>query len=143
MHFNKADLLFGSGRLDEAIPEIGAVIRLRPDDVLGAQVLLGAITWPADQQQARHHFTAALSSPGALLPPFARALYRAIALAGIGRAHDAEHELRVALPTRSADEAGFDDTTTRLLYQLQDPPLPGLDSLRQLLTLPPTPSSPE
>ena len=132
LRFNKGDLLFVLGRLDEATTEFLEVTRLRPDDVLGAQVLLGAISWPADRNEAREHFASALASPGALLAPFTRALYRAIALAGLGRVGDAERELETALPARSADEVTQDDIST-LLQRLQNPPLPGLDALRRLL----------
>jgi tetratricopeptide (TPR) repeat protein len=133
LHFNKAVLLFGAGRFSEAEPELRETIRLRPSDVLGALVLRAAMAWPTDQHEARKQFTKALSSPGDLLSPFTRALYRAIALAGIGRAEDAQQELRAALPAQSPDEKNLDEATTRLLKQLHDPPLPGLNSLRQLI----------
>jgi tetratricopeptide (TPR) repeat protein len=133
LHFNKGQLLFNLGRFDEAIPELQEVTRTRPDDVLGARVLLGAIAWPAKQEEAREHFTAAISSPGALLTPWSRAQFRAIALAGLGRQGDAERELEASLPARSMDETGLDDGDKQLLQRFQNPPLPGLDALRRLL----------
>jgi tetratricopeptide (TPR) repeat protein len=135
LHFNKSDRRLRLGRLDEAASCLTEVIRLRPDDVLGAQVVLGAITWADDQDTARDHFAASLSSPGALLTPWTRALYRAIALAGLGRIHDAQRELETALPARSAEDAD-PDNTVHLLHCLQNPPLPGLDVLRALLEPP-------
>ncbi len=133
MHFNKGNLLFAIGRVEEAIPELEQVVRWRPDDVLGARVLLGAIAWPADQDAARGHFAAAISSPGALLTPFTKAKYRAVALAGLGRVSDAERELETALPLRTADEQEADDADMRLLQHLESPAAPGLDVLRLVL----------
>jgi tetratricopeptide (TPR) repeat protein len=133
LRFNKGDLLFSLGRLDEATPELLEVTRLRPDDVLGARVLLGAIAWPADPEQAREHFASAISSPGTLLIPFIKATYRAIALAGLGRVSDAKRELETALPSQEDDDGGQDATAARILQRLQNPPLPGLDAISRLL----------
>jgi len=83
-------------------------------------LLLGAIAWPVDPEQAREHFASAISSPGALLTPFTRAIYRTIALAGLGRVSDAKRELDAALPTREDNEKELDGTTARLLQRLQD-----------------------
>jgi tetratricopeptide (TPR) repeat protein len=133
LHFNKGHLLVGLGRFEEAIPELLDVTRLRPDDVLGARVLLGAIAWPADAQEAREHFAAALTSPGTRLTPFTRAFYRAIALAGLGRPDEAIAELEAAIAARPASEVPFDETDRRLLERFGEPPLAGLDALRELL----------
>ncbi len=110
---------------------------------LGAQVLLGAIAWPADPGQARERFASAISSPGTLLTPHTRAIYRAIALAGLGRVSDAKRELEAASPSREDEQAGLDGTTARMLQRLQNPPLPGLDVINQLLEPATAPSAPE
>ena len=135
LFFNKGSLLFYLGRLDEAVPCLTEVIRLRPGDALGAHVLLGVITWPDDQGQAREHFAGALPSAGAQLTTWGMALYRSIALAGLGRSDEAHRELQLALPERSAHDADGDDTM-HLLHRLQNPPLPGLDTLQALLGTP-------
>ena len=135
MHFNKGSLLFALGRMDQAAAELQHVLRLRPEDVLGARVLLGAITWPIDQDEARQQFADAIASPGERLTAFARSKYRAVALAGIGQLDDALRELESALAARPADETP-DNADTRLLQLLQRPPLPGLDLLLPILEPP-------
>jgi Flp pilus assembly protein TadD len=47
LHFNKGELLFGLSRLDDAEAELLIVTQLRPDDILGAAVLLAAIISPS------------------------------------------------------------------------------------------------
>ena len=128
-HFNKAHLLFGLSRFEDAQAELLAVTRLRPGDILGAAVFLAAIAWPTDTSQARQHLQAALTSPGERLRPFTRAFYRAIALTGLGRAEDAISELEAAAPSRTRQEASLDNTDTALLNRFRDPPLPGLEPL--------------
>ena len=132
LHFNKGYELFSLSRFDEAIPPLMEAAQLRPSDVLGPKVLLGTIKWPTDPEEARAHFAAAISSPGALLTLFYRGLYRAIALAGLGRTSDAQLELKAAVRAHPADAADRDEVS-RLLQRLQNPSLPGIDSLRQLL----------
>jgi tetratricopeptide (TPR) repeat protein len=138
LYFNKGTLLFGLGRYDEAASCLSEALRLRPGDVLGARVLLGAIAWPTDQAVARDHFEAALSSPGTLLVPWTKALFRSIAMVGVGRSTDAKRELEGALSVASAAETQPDGMIRCLLHQFETPPLPGLDSVRILLTDPPT-----
>ena len=131
-HFNKGYLLFGLDRVEEAILEFLEVIRLRPHDILSARVMLGVVAWPSDQEKARQHFDDSLSSPGATLTPWTKALFRAIAIAGLGRADKAVRELEAALPLRSADETLLDLVTEHMLQRLKSPPLPGLDILYRL-----------
>ncbi len=137
LHFNKARLLFGLARFEDAQPELTAVIRLRPGDILSAAVLLAAITWPADTSQARQHLQAAQSSPGERLTPFTRAFYRAIALTGLGQSEQAVSELQTATASRPDQNTRLDDTDTALLNRFRDPPLPGLDLLLQFFELTP------
>jgi tetratricopeptide (TPR) repeat protein len=138
LHFNKGQILFGLSRLDEAKTEFLAVTQLRPSDVLSAAVLLAAIAWPDNTQQARQNFQRALSSPGEQLTPFGRAYYRAIALSGLGRTDEAVTGLQAAAGTRTAREMRPDDTNKVLLERFRDPPLPGLDQLRPFLECNPT-----
>jgi tetratricopeptide (TPR) repeat protein len=133
LRFNRAHFLFGLGRLTDAAADLLEVTRLRPHDVLGAQVLLAAIAWPNDNSAAVEHFEAALASPGERLTPFTRAYYRALALAGRGRIREATTELETAQPARTSDEFTLDATDAILLDRLRNPPLPGLDMLRELL----------
>jgi tetratricopeptide (TPR) repeat protein len=140
LHFNKGHSLFGLGQFTEAASELAEVTRLRPNDVLGASVLLAAIAWPNDPDAASGHFGAALASPGERLKPFTRAFYRAVALAGLGRTGEALADLEGALPSRTAGETSLDETDRRLLGRFLHPPLPGLDALFQLLDAPPHPT---
>ena len=133
LHFNKGDLLFGLSQLDDAQAEFLAVTRLWPADVLGAAVLLAAIVWPTDPEQAKQYFQSALSSPGELLTPFTRAYYRAIALAGLGRSDEAAAELMAAAETRTDRELELDDSDDKLFERFRNPPLPSLDTLRHIL----------
>ena len=129
-HFNKAHVLFELGKFNEAIPLLMEAIRLKPDD-LGSQVLLGTIKWPTDQKEAREYFAVAVDSPGTGFGPITGVLYRAIALSGLGRTTDAQRELEAVLSAHSADEVD-QDTITGILRRLQNPPLPGLETLQQL-----------
>ncbi|MGW0802657.1 hypothetical protein [Nonomuraea sp. NPDC002799] len=133
LHFNKGHLLFGLARFEEAASELVVVTRLRPNDVLGAKVLLGAIAWPTNTDKATGHFADALSSPGEQLTSFTRTFYQALALAGLGRTEEALSELERGLPTRSADEMTLDHSDRLLLGRFRDPPLSGLDALCELL----------
>ena len=144
LHFNKAHVLFGLSRFEEAQAELLTVTRLRPGDILGATVFLAAIAWPTDTSQARQHLQAALTSPGERLSPFTRAFYRAIALAGLGQAEDAISELEAAAHSRTRQEASLDNTDTALLNRFRDPPLPGLEPLLQFFeTAPADPKAQE
>lgn len=128
LHFNKGSMLFGLGKLDEAIPSLMEAARLQPDDALGAQALLGIIKWPTHSEKAREYFAAAVASPGTGFGPITKALYRAIALSGLGCTADAQRELELALAARYADEVD-QDGMTRILRRLQSPPLPGIEAL--------------
>ena len=136
LHVNRASLLFGLSRFEEAQADLLTVTRLRPGDILGAAVLLAAIAWPTDTDQARQYLEAALASPGERLTPFTRAFYRAIALAGLGRTEDAIGQLEAAAPTRTGQETRLDEADTKLLDRFRDPPLPGLDLLLQFFDEP-------
>jgi hypothetical protein len=129
LHFNRAQLLFGLSRFEEAQAGLLTVTRLRPGDILGAAVLLAAIAWPADTGQARQHLQAALASPGDRLTPFTRAFYRAIALTGVGQAEDAIGELQAVASSRTEHETRLDDADAALLERFRDPPMPGLELL--------------
>ena len=133
LHFNRGQLLFELNRIDEASEDMLAVTRLRPGDILGAAVLLAAITWPADQDQARQHLQTALASPGTSLTPYARAFYQAIALTGLGRADDATALLQAAAQHLTASETMLDAGDRLLLDAFSEPPMPGLDTLRAYL----------
>ncbi len=123
LHFNRASLLFARSRFEEAQAGLVTVTELRPDDILGAAVLLAAIAWPADAEQARQYFEAALASPGERLRPVTRAFYRAIALTGLGRAEDAVRQLQAV----ADQQATLDEAETMLINRFRDPPLPGLE----------------
>jgi tetratricopeptide (TPR) repeat protein len=133
LHFNKAYLLFGLDRLAEAATELAEAVRLRPNDVLGARVLLAAITWPDDPETALAHLATALDSPGEQLTPSARAFYRALALTGLGRTNEALTEIKTALPTRPIAETTLDQTDKCILDRFRNPPLPGISSIDKLL----------
>jgi len=136
LHFNKASLLFGLSRFEDARPDLLAVTRLRPEDVLGAAIMLAALAWPADTGEAQQYLQAALASPGERLTPFTRAFYRAVALAGLGLTEDAISELEAASPARAENEMKLDPTDTALLNRFSDPPLPGLKQLLQFFQPP-------
>lgn len=133
LHFNKGQLLFALCRFHDAQAELEEVTRLRPSDILGAAVLLAAIAWPDDQDQAREHLRAALASPGELLTPYIRAYYRAFALAGLGDTAQAIAELQAAQPDRTPSEVDLDDADTVLLDGFSHPALPGIDLIRARL----------
>lgn len=136
LHFNKGELLFSLSRLDEAQTEFLTVTRLQPNDVLGAAVLLAAIAWPASTKQAREHLRNALSSPGEQLRPFSRALYHAIALAGLHRPEEAITELEAAATSRPEGELQLNNAHKAVLERFRQPPLPSLDMLLRLLESP-------
>jgi hypothetical protein len=100
----------------------------------GAAVLLAAIAWPTDTDQARQHLQAALASPGDRLTPFTRAFYRAVALTGLGQAEDAASELQAAVPSRTEHETRLDDIA--LLDRFREPPMSGLELLLRFFGLP-------
>ena len=133
-HFNKGWFLFAHSRFREARSECLEGIELRPDDALGAQMLLAAIAWPDDPENAREYLSAALSSPGERLGPRARAMFRALALAGTDRLDEALAELRTDAYTDS-DDTTLDQTDRQLLGRFQNPPLPGLDQILPLLDI--------
>jgi tetratricopeptide (TPR) repeat protein/S1-C subfamily serine protease len=144
LHFNKGHLLFSQSRMDQAQAEFLTVEQLRPGDILSPAVLLAAIAWPTDTDQARQHLQAALASPGERLTPFTRAFYRAIALTGAGQADDAISELQAAAPSRAKYETSLDNTDKALLNRFTNPPLLGIEQLRQYFEATETtdPSSP-
>jgi tetratricopeptide (TPR) repeat protein len=131
-HFNRGNLLFSMSRFEEAQDEFLTVTQLRPGDILGPAVLLAAIAWPTAPDQARQHLQAALSSPGERLSPFTRAYFRAIALAGLGQASKACTELKEAESVRTPQETKLDDGDRIIFARFSDPPLPGLELIKQL-----------
>ncbi len=132
LHFNKGHLLFGLSRFDEAHDELIVVRRLRPEDVLGAAVLLAAIAWP-DTEKVAGCFQAALDSPGNRLNPTTRAFYRAVALTGLGQTDEAIAELKTAIRPGTEDGWSLDEVDQRVLDRFSSPPLPGLNALREVL----------
>jgi TPR repeat protein/Mrp family chromosome partitioning ATPase len=133
LHMNKGELLFSLSRLDEAQAELLTVTRLRPDDVLGAAVMLAAIEWSTNTDHARDHLRDALASPSKQVMPYPRAFYRAIALAGLGRPTEAFAELKAAATARSQRDLRNVDSDKALLKRFDQPKLPGLNILLRLL----------
>ena len=132
LHFNRGGFLFSMSRFEEAQDEFSTVMQLRPGDILGPAVLLAAIAWPVESNRARQHLQAALSSTGERLSPFTRAVFRAIALAGLGQVDKAVTELKEAESARTPQETELDDVDRIIIARFSHPPLPGLELIQQL-----------
>jgi TPR repeat protein len=133
VHVSKGELLLDLSQLDEAQTELLAAIRLQPDNVLHASVLLAAITWSTEIEQAKQYFRDAVSSPGEQPMPFPGAFYRALALAGLDRPGEAIAELKAAIDFYSRREIQHFNASKSLLERFREPPLPGIDTLLRLL----------
>ena len=133
-HANKGIALAVTGDLDHALAEFDAACRLDPPSAGGSSAWIGAIMWHrGDEAAARQHF-ARVTGSLAGQTPFRGAELEAIARCALGEADSAAGSLLAALSLRSA----ADRARPRAIYDLlADPPLPGIDRLREIIDNPP------
>lgn len=129
-HLGRGILLAEQGDLDEALTELDCAEGIDPDWAGEGSAWAGAILWHRRETAgARDRFARVLGRVGGCTV-FRTAEMEALALCGLGQPEDAARHLLRYLPRR----APGDRTEPRGLYDfLSDPPLPGIDRLRDLV----------
>lgn len=128
-HNNQGIALVVTGDLDGALDEFNAADRLDPAGSGEGRTWAGAILWHRRDNAARDRFANVVGKVTGCTP-FHTAEIEAIALCGLGLPDTAHQHLLAALPQRVAR----DKDEPRTIYNLlADPPLPGIEQLREII----------
>jgi tetratricopeptide (TPR) repeat protein len=127
---NKALALVAVGDLDRALAEVDMARNASPTEEGEGNSLAGAILWHrGDMVTARDRFSLVKGRVTGCTP-FRTAELEAIALCALGQPDKAHRHLLAAVPLRVPG----DDTDAETIYDLlSDPPLPGIDRLREIV----------
>jgi tetratricopeptide (TPR) repeat protein len=127
---NKALALVAVGDLDRALAEVDMARNASPTEEGEGNSLAGAILWHrGDMVMARDRFSLVKGRVTGCTP-FRTAELEAIALCALGQPDKAHRHLLAAVPLRVPG----DDTDAETIYDLlSDPPLPGIDRLREIV----------
>jgi tetratricopeptide (TPR) repeat protein len=126
---NRALALAAVGDLDRALAEVDMAGNASPTKEGEGNSLAGAILWHRrDMVMARDRFSLVKGRVGGCTP-FHAAELEAIALCALGQPDEAHRQLLAAVPLRVPG----DDTEPETIYDLlSDPPLLGIDRLREI-----------
>src|SRR6266571_1034264 len=123
---NKGIALTEIADFDNALTMFNIVGRAAPTKAGEARAWAGAILWHRHNQAGARDQFALVQGRVSECTPFITMELEAIALCGLGKADDAEHRLRAALPLR----APGDKAQLRTIYNLlAEPPLAGIDRI--------------